>query len=87
VIWLGIFPSSTHCLRRCKRHYCKAWPKVLKLPVRVDRDPQHLGIDPFVEALHHAIRLRRARLSMAILSPKLGAGSREGWVKRLLLSV
>jgi hypothetical protein len=43
--------------------------------VRGNGDVQHLGANPFVKALYHAIRLRRARVGVAILSPKLGAAS------------
>ena len=45
--------------------------------MRVEGDLQHLGADPAVEALHHAVRLRRARLGVAALGAELGASSGE----------
>ena len=45
--------------------------------VRVDVDAQHLGADTAVEALHHAIRLRRAWLCVTVLGAKAFAGLGE----------
>src|SRR5918997_6825419 len=46
--------------------------------MRVDGDAKHLGADATIEALHHAIRLRRVRLGVAVLRTELGTDLGEG---------
>ena len=41
------------------------------------RDPEHLGLDASVEALHHAIRLGCIGPRFAVLHPELSAGRLE----------
>jgi hypothetical protein len=74
VTWLGVL-AVQHALSLVAGDSIEAPQKLLKLPVRGNGDPQHLGTDPFVEALHHAIRLR---LGVVMLSPELGAVSGKG---------
>jgi hypothetical protein len=42
-----------------------------------NRDPEHLGLDASVEALHHAIGLRRIGPRLAMLHPEHPARRRE----------
>ena len=54
----------------------------------VDRDAQHLALHPAVEALHHAVGLRRVGLGLAVLHLQLAAGLLEASaVKQEPLSV
>src|ERR1700712_4963365 len=46
--------------------------ELFELGVGVDGDGEHLGTDAAVEALDHAVGLRRARLGVAILRSKFG---------------
>src|SRR3954451_12503523 len=46
--------------------------------MRVDGDAEHFAANAAVEALDHAIRLRRPRLGMAVLGAEFGADLGEG---------
>ena len=56
----------------------EAAQQLLQGTVRVDVDAQHVGADASVEALHHAVRPRRARLCVAALGAKALAGFGKG---------
>ncbi len=55
--------------------------------VRVDVDAEHFGGDAAVEALDHAICLRRSRPDVAVLRAEGDASFGKAGVKQLLLSV
>ena len=52
----------------------KATQELVQGAVRVNVDAQHLRADAAVEALHYAIRQRRAQRSVSILGAEFGAG-------------
>src|SRR5690348_8401134 len=56
----------------------EATQELFELLVRVDGDGEHVGDDAAIEALDHAIGLRRTWLGMAILCAELGADFGEG---------
>lgn len=65
----------------------EAAQQLLELAVRVDGDAQHLGTDAAVEALDHAVGLRRAGPDVAVLRAEFGAGASESGVRQLPSSV
>ena len=56
----------------------EATEQLLKLGMRVDGDTEHLAADAAIEALHHAVGLRRVRLGMSVLRAKLRADLGKG---------
>src|SRR3954468_10040435 len=56
----------------------EAAQELFELIMRIDGDGEHLGDDAAIEALDHAIGLRRTRLDMAILCPELGTDLGKG---------
>src|ERR1700712_5603405 len=65
-------PGLQHTLPTRVVSGVEAMQELFELGVRVDGDGEHLGTDAAVEALDHAIGLRRARLGVAILRSKFG---------------
>jgi hypothetical protein len=50
----------------------------LELLVGPDGDAEHLGADPAIEALHHAVGVRRIGAGMAVLRAEFGTDPGEG---------
>src|SRR6195952_2601380 len=56
-----------------KRYSCtNAMQELFELMMRIDGDGKHLRADAAIEALDHAVGLRRAWLGVAILCSKFG---------------
>ncbi len=56
----------------------EAAQQLLELLVGPDGDAEHLAADAAVEALHHAVRVRRIGFGVAVLRAEFGAGPGEG---------
>ena len=56
----------------------QAAQELFEVAVRMEGDLKHLRADPAIEALDHAIRLRRAGPGVAVLGAELGAVPGEG---------
>jgi hypothetical protein len=61
----------------------EAAQELFELIVRRDGDGEHLGADAAIEALDHAVGLRRARLDMAIRRSEFGTDLGKGcsWLR------
>ena len=56
----------------------EAAQQLLEIPVRIDGNAQHLAADAAIEALHHAIGLRRVGSGVPIRRTELGTDFGEG---------